>query len=424
MNLIPIPPGFETESFVLEAGAMRHTPEILRKHWGAAPNVWLVADENTWRAAGEKLDAILRAAGITCCEPYLFPGTPTLHATTGHVDELLAAFPEGCVPVAVGGGTVNDLVKRASGVKGVRYCCVPTAPSVDGYTSYGAALNVDGLKKTLPCPAPLAIVADTKTLANAPGEMFAAGYADLMAKIPAGADWILADRLGLHPIRQDVWELVQVPLRDNLSDPTDVTRVFMGLAATGYAMQLCRDSRPASGAEHLMSHVWEMEDLCFNGESVSHGFKVSLGTVVTTALFEKLFSLSVDEARRFAEPGLCRTAREAEVDALLMRGCYGTEAKEIAMSKFLEGDALRERREQLYDSWEFLREATQRQLFPLAELRKKLEAAHCPVLPAQIGLPAGQFLHGVVAAQLIRTRYTILDAVYELGLMKVLLQFL
>ena len=91
MNLIPIPPGLETESFVLEAGAMRHTPEILRKHWGAAPNVWLVADENTWRAAGEKLDAILRAAGITCCEPYLFPGTPTLHATTGHVDELLAA---------------------------------------------------------------------------------------------------------------------------------------------------------------------------------------------------------------------------------------------------------------------------------------------------------------------------------------------
>ncbi len=424
MNLIPIPPGLETESFVLEAGAMRHAPEILRKHWGSAPKAWIVADDNTWRAAGEKLNGILKAAGITCCEPYLFPGSPTLHATTGHVDELLAVFPEECVPVAVGGGTVNDLVKRASGVKGVRYCCVPTAPSVDGYTSYGAALNVDGLKKTLPCPAPLAIVADTETLANAPGDMFAAGYADLMAKIPAGADWILADRLGLHPIRQDVWELVQVPLRDNLSDPTDVTRVFMGLAATGYAMQLCRDSRPASGAEHLMSHVWEMEDLRFNGESVSHGFKVSLGTVVSTALFEKLFSLSVDEARRFAEPGLCRAAREAEVDALLMRGCYGAEAKEIAMSKFLEGDALRERREQLYDSWEFLREATRRQLFPLAELRKKLEAAHCPVLPAQIGLPAGQFLHGVAAAQLIRTRYTVLDAVYELGLMKVLLQFL
>lgn len=182
MNLITIPPGLETESFVLEADALRHAPEILRKHWGAGPDAWIVADENTWTAAGEKLNAIFEEAGIGRCAPYLFPGRPILHATVEHVDELLAAFPENCVPVAVGGGTVNDLVKRASGVKGVRYCCVPTAPSVDGYTSYGAALNVDGLKKTLPCPAPLAIVADTAVLDSAPPEMFAAGYADLMAK--------------------------------------------------------------------------------------------------------------------------------------------------------------------------------------------------------------------------------------------------
>ena len=172
MNLITIPPGLETESFVLEADALRHAPEILRKHWGAGPDAWIVADENTWTAAGEKLNAIFEEAGIGRCAPYLFPGRPILHATVEHVDELLAAFPENCVPVAVGGGTVNDLVKRASGVKGVRYCCVPTAPSVDGYTSYGAALNVDGLKKTLPCPAPLAIVADTAVLDSAPPEKF------------------------------------------------------------------------------------------------------------------------------------------------------------------------------------------------------------------------------------------------------------
>ena len=424
MNPVPIPPGMETRLFLLENDALNQLPEAIRSLWGNDARPWLVADGNTWRAAGAEVAKILKAAGMEGPDPFLFPGTPMLHADESNVNLLLEQFPENVVPVAIGGGTVNDLVKRASGLRHVSYCCVPTAPSVDGYTSSGAALTASGLKQTLPCPAPLAVVADSGILRNAPPEMFAAGYADLMAKIPAGADWLAADTLGIEAVDPAVWELVQTPLRDNLSDPTDVTRVFMGLAATGYAMQLCRDSRPASGAEHLMSHVWEMEDLCFNGESVSHGFKVSLGTVVTTALFEKLFSLSVDEARRFAEPGLCRTAREAEVDALLMRGCYGTEAKEIAMSKFLEGDALRERREQLYDSWEFLREATQRQLFPLAELRKKLEAAHCPVLPAQIGLPAGQFLHGVAAAQLIRTRYTILDAVYELGLMKVLLQFL
>ena len=114
----------------------------------------------------------------------------------------------------------------------------------------------------------------------------------------------------------------------------------MGLAATGYSMQLYRDSRPASGAEHLMSHIWEMENLTFNGDSVSHGFKVSVGTVASTALYEALFSLTEKEARRHAEPGLPRAAREAEIDALLIRGCYGAAAKEIALSKFLEGEKL------------------------------------------------------------------------------------
>ena len=240
-------------------------------------------------------------------------------------------------------------------------------------------------------------------LDSAPPEMFAAGYADLMAKIPAGADWIVVDQLGMEPVRPDVWELVQTPLRDNLSDPADVRRVFMGLAATGYSMQLYRDSRPASGAEHLMSHIWEMENLTFNGDSVSHGFKVSVGTVASTALYEALFSLTEKEARRYAEPGLPRAAREAEIDALLIRGCYGAEAKEIALSKFLEGEKLAERRELIYRNW------------------NALKAAHCPASPAEIGLESGQYVHGVAAAQLIRKRYTILDLVYELGLSKALL---
>ena len=424
MNLITIPPGLETESFVLEPGALRDVPEILRKHWGAQPKAWLVADDNTWKAAGEELAAILRKAGIEVLPPFRFPGKPVIHAAVEHVDELLAAFPADCVPLAVGSGTINDLVKRASGLKKVRYFCIPTAPSVDGYTSSGAALNSEGLKKTLPCPAPLAIAADSRILDGAPPEMFAAGYADLMAKIPAGADWIVVDQLGMEPIRADVWELVQTPLRDNLSDPADVKRVFMGLAATGYAMQLYRESRPASGAEHLMSHIWEMEDLKFQGEVVSHGFKVSVGTVAATALFEALFSLSEKEARRYAEPGLSRAAREAEIDVLLIRGCYGAEAKKIALDKFLEGEALRERRELLYRNWDVLQERLRRQLYPLAELKAMLKKAHCPTTPAEIGLESEQFIHGVAAAQLIRKRYTILDVVYELGLSKALISCL
>lgn len=422
MNPVPIPPGMETRLFLLENDALNQLPEAIRSLWGNDARPWLVADDNTWRAAGAEVAKILKAAGMEGPDPFLFPGTPMLHADESNVNLLLEQFPENVVPVAIGGGTVNDLVKRASGLRHVSYCCVPTAPSVDGYTSSGAALTASGLKQTLPCPAPLAVVADSGILRNAPPEMFAAGYADLMAKIPAGADWLAADTLGIEAIDPAVWELVQTPLRDNLSDPSDVRRVFTGLAATGYAMQLYRDSRPASGADHLVSHIWEMENLCCNGKPVSHGFKVAIGTVTSTALYEALFSLSEQEARRLARPGLDRAGREAEIDALLSVGTYGAATRTIALDKFREGDALAERRELIYRNWETLRKRILHQLYPLEELTRRLTAAGCPVRPANIQLGREQFLHGIRTAQLIRKRYTVLDLVYELGLLEELLR--
>ena len=422
MNPVPIPPGMETRLFLLENDALNQLPEAIRSLWGNDARPWLVADGNTWRAAGAEVAKILKAAGMEGPDPFLFPGTPMLHADESNVNLLLEQFPENVVPVAIGGGTVNDLVKRASGLRHVSYCCVPTAPSVDGYTSSGAALTASGLKQTLPCPAPLAVVADSGILRNAPPEMFAAGYADLMAKIPAGADWLAADTLGIEAIDPAVWELVQTPLRDNLSDPSDVRRVFTGLAATGYAMQLYRDSRPASGADHLVSHIWEMENLCCNGKPVSHGFKVAIGTVTSTALYEALFSLSEQEARSLARPGLDRAGREAEIDALLSVGTYGAATRTIALAKFREGRALAERRELIYRNWETLRERILHQLYPLEELTRRLTAAGCPVRPADIQLGREQFLHGIRTAQLIRKRYTVLDLVYELGLLEELLQ--
>lgn len=422
MNPVPIPPGMETRLFLLENDALNQLPEAIRSLWGNDARPWLVADDNTWRAAGAEVAKILKAAGMEGPAPLLFPGTPMLHADEGNVNLLLEQFPENVVPVAIGGGTVNDLVKRASGLRNVSYCCVPTAPSVDGYTSSGAALTASGLKQTLPCPAPLAVVADSGILRNAPPEMFAAGYADLMAKIPAGADWLAADTLGIEAVDPAVWELVQTPLRDNLSDPSDVRRVFTGLAATGYAMQLYRDSRPASGADHLVSHIWEMENLCCNGKPVSHGFKVAIGTVTSTALYEALFSLSEQEARRLARPGLDRAGREAEIDALLSIGTYGAATRTIALDKFREGRALAERRELIYRNWETLRKRILHQLYPLEELTRRLTTAGCPVKPADIQLGREQFLHGIRTAQLIRKRYTVLDLVYELGLLEELLQ--
>ncbi len=169
------------------------------------------------------------------------------------------------------------------------------AASVDGYSSFGAAINQEGFKKTLECPAPSVIVADTEILRDAPAEMTAAGYADLLSKVPAGADWIIADFVGVDPILPAIWDMVQTDLRTWVQTPEQLKTgdeqafayLFEGLTMSGFAMQACRKSRPASGADHLFSHIWEMQHhRDVNGEPISHGFQVAIGTLASTALIE------------------------------------------------------------------------------------------------------------------------------------------
>ena len=414
MRRISLPPGLETECFILDSGALAAVPGLCRVFFpGRRP--WIVADGNTWEAAGQGVLNSLREAGLTPVEPYLFPASPPPHAENRHVDTLVAAMPPDAVPVAVGGGTVNDLVKRAAFVAGRRYLCVPTAASVDGFTSSGAALVKDGLKQTLPCPAPLALAADTDVRKAAPPEMAAAGYADLAAKIPGGADWLIVDTLGLEPVRPEVWQMVQPELRDRLSEPADLEKIFLGLAATGYAMQLYRDSRPASGAEHLVSHVWEMEGL-----EASHGFKVGIGTLAVTAMMTEAFRLSAAELRRVASPPSGPEEREREIAALLSRGVYG-DAAGIAMKKFLSGNELLERRSLIASKWEQMGERVLRQLIPFDEMKRQFQRAGCPVHPAEIGLARADFRDGFRRARLIRKRYTVLDLAYEAGILELLL---
>ncbi len=410
MKLMTPPPGLETRHFIMEPDALRQLPAILRQYW-QSDKVWTVADGNTWPVAGNELQAALVEGGFTLLPPFLFPGTPTLDPDIAHARELIEAMPDDAIPVVVGSGTLNDLLKYAASERGRPYLVIPTAPSVDGYNASGAALTVEGFKKTVPCPAPLAVVADPAIMATAPQAMFAAGYADLLAKIPAGADWIVADYLGLAPIRTDVWLMVQTPLRSWLAPPPSVEQTFMGLVATGYAMQMCNDSRPASGAEHLISHTWEME-----GVVASHGFKVGLATLMTTAVYEKLLPLNSATLQQLARPGLSREQRLHEIERLIGSGGHATAIRDVAMSKFLTGPELAARREQLYDGWDNLRHRVAAQLLPFAEVRERLKSVAAPVTPAAIGVDREQFVTVMSKAQLIRNRHTVLDLVYELGL--------
>ena len=416
MRYVTLPENIETEVFVLDSNALSEAPAVLKKYF-SGKKVQIIADGNTWRAAGEKVQSICRDAGLTDYEAVILPAEPKPHPDYSLSEELAGKFAEDCVPVAVGSGVINDLVKCAANIRNLRYCCIATAPSVDGYTASGGAMAVAGQKKTVPCPAPYALIADNDVLKTAPHEMMAAGYADLMSKVTGGADWIIADELGIEKIDQAIWSLVQDDLRDNLADPNNLEKLFLGLAATGYAMQMYHDSRPASGGEHLCSHVWEMEHLALNGEEISHGFKVGIGVLAISQLHEFVINTPVEKARKLARMPLNETERAAEIADLLKLDCYGGTIAGLALNKTPFGNAMSDRRELIFAHWEKLQARLVQQLIPSDVLRQMLKKAHAPIHFEEIGLTAEQYYHGIKTAQLIRNRYTVLDMLYEVGLL-------
>lgn len=414
----------DTRDFVVGPAVLAQAPRLFER-FSERPAL-VVADPNTFAAAGRAVLGHLSAAGVPCVPPCVLPSKAP-HADDTTLAAVRQAIEDAdATAVAVGAGTVNDLCKRASFELNRPYMVVATAASVDGYASFGAPISQRGFKKTLPCSAPRAILADTDVLRRAPREMTAAGYADLAAKVTGGSDWIIADAVGADPLLPAIWEMTQTPLRAWLAepealakgDPTRVEALFEGLTLTGFAMQATQSSRPASGAEHLFSHAWEMAGLTGpDGREPSHGFKVAIGTLATTLATELLFArdFTADDVAAAVAAYPEWDTREAFIRGLFEGGPLLDRILEESRAKHLAPNALRERLETVAANWGKLRHRVTTQLIPSQRLHGMLKAAGCPVQPGEIGLSTARVAATAIAAQMIRTRYTVLDLAMETG---------
>ena len=416
----------ETKALEIGEGILQKTPQLFRAHFGDKPAV-LVADENTFAAAGQKVLEAFRVAKHSVMEPFIFRDS-ALYAEHRFVEELEASLKQHkAIPVAVGSGTVNDLTKLASHRTDRPYLCVATAASMDGYTAFGASITHQGAKQTFTCPAPVAVLADLNVISAAPGLMNSWGYADLLAKVTAGADWIVADALGAEPIDAQAWAIVQGRLREMLADPGGVParnrvaigQLVEGLMLGGFAMQSAKSSRPASGAEHQFSHLWDMQHHTHNGKAPSHGFKVAIGTLAVTALYDRLFALPIEKldvaACCAAWPDAetwCRRAAELLRDDELAAGA----AKELR-AKHSTPEQLRGQLEKLRAIWPDLRQKLRNQLLPLATLQQMLRDAKAPTEPEQIGISRERLRRSYWQAFCIRWRFTVLDLAARTGLL-------
>jgi glycerol-1-phosphate dehydrogenase [NAD(P)+] len=373
-----------------------------------------------------------RNSGRECLEPFIFRD-PKLYAEFKFVEELEQSLKtHNAIPVAVGSGTINDLTKLSSHRTNRPYMCVATAASMDGYTAFGASITFKGSKQTFNCPAPTAVVADIEVIRNAPPQMTASGYADLLAKITAGADWIVADALGVEPIEPQAWKIVQGGLRDALSDPTGakngnvqaIEKLSEGLMLGGFAMQWSKSSRPASGAEHQFSHLWDMQHHTHNGVAPSHGFKVGVATLAVANFYEFVFQQSLEnlDVEKCCATWPDESTVKSAIQKMFPEKEIAEKSTEETLAKYIPREKLREQLERLRKNWPDLKTRLRNQLLPAATLKQMLRDAGAPTEPEQIGISRERLRDSFRQAYHLRRRFTVLDLAMRANILEAGLQ--
>lgn len=268
-----------TKEVLLERGALMLLPQIVSRYGYTMPLV--VCDGNTYLAAAGAVTRLLD------CEIVVLPERG-LHADEHAVERLNACLPQNVdVLLAVGAGTIHDIVRYTAYERQIPFISVPTAASVDGFVSTVAAMTWKGVKKSFSSAAPLAVIADTDVLIHAPYRLTASGVSDLMGKYTAIADWRIAHLVTgeffCERISHMALEAVEAAAGAlgglQNADAEAYERLMYGLLLSGLAMQLVGNSRPASGAEHHLSHLWEMEVINPHLDAL-HGEKVSVGLML------------------------------------------------------------------------------------------------------------------------------------------------
>jgi len=270
-------------SVVVGHGVVEQTADVLDDiHLPGTPLV--VTSPTPWDVAGDRIVAQLSEIGpdpeVIVVKKASFDA---IERVLDRADELDPGYL-----VGVGGGKAIDIAKMAAADRDIGFVSVPTAASHDGIVSGRGSVPDGDTRHSVAAEPPLAVIADTEILANAPWRLTTAGCADIISNYTAVRDWQLAHRLKNVTYSEYAGALSQMTA-EMLVESSDSIKpgleesawiVVKALVSSGVAMSIAGSSRPASGAEHLFSHKL---DRLAPGQAL-HGHQVGIGSIITAYL--------------------------------------------------------------------------------------------------------------------------------------------
>jgi glycerol-1-phosphate dehydrogenase [NAD(P)+] len=332
-----------------------------------------------------------------------------LHADENAVAVLLEKLPDDArILIAVGSGTIHDIVRYVAAETGRTFESAPTAASVDGFASGVAAMTWHGFKRTFPAVAPVLVLADLSVIGQAPFYLSRSGVGDILGKYTALADWKIASVLtgeyyceGIAAMMDDAVSQIRGCIGGLLAgEPSAYEKLIYGLLLSGVAMELSGNSRPASGAEHHISHFLEIGAVKNNGSL--HGEKVGVGTLITL----KKYKESVKNAPiRFVEPPLVNDA--------YLRPVYGSLTESVLLenkSDVMSGITP----DLLAAKWSLISEVVQR-IPPYEEILELMERIGAKTTLTDLGVDDDQLDTIVMYSPYVRARLTFMRLIRMLA---------
>ena len=411
----------DVDDITIESGALDKIAATVKFYKSQEPLI--IADENTFAVAGEQVAAKLRAAGIKF-RTIIFPGKPALVPDENTAGGILFAIGEKTdLLLAVGAGVINDIIKYISRRVNIPEVLIATAPSMDGFVSKTAAPTVGNLKNSFPCDLPRTILGDVDILKAAPREMILAGFGDIIGKFSALTDWKLSRIVNDEyycdltvKITEDVLAKCVAGIDGlNRREPQAIKDLTEGLIRVGIAMSYVTNSRPAAGAEHQLSHYLEMRYLLQGKEALLHGTKVGITSILVAKLYETLaqeepdFDKAIARAKSFNQADWERDVRKY----------YGAASEEvIRASKTDKRNDIGERCkriEKIRENWtqiKTLAKSAKSTAF-IEDISRRVGA---PLRPQDVGLSPELIRDAIYIGREVRTRYTIIRLIEDLGL--------
>ena len=411
------------DEVVVGSGVISRIPEFVEKYHAKRP--FILADVNTFAAAGQQVCAVLDTAGISYSR-YVFPQTalePDEHA----VGAAIMHFDTKCdLIIGVGSGVINDIGKILSNVSGRKYIIVGTAPSMDGYASATSSMSLDNLKTSLSSRCADVIIGDTDILKKAPAHMLKAGLGDMLAKYVSIAEWRIASIITGEYYCEEVAQLIRGALKkcvDNAAgllkrEDAAIEAVFEGLVIGGVAMAYAGVSRPASGVEHYFSHVWDMRGLEFGTKVDLHGIQCAMATMSAVKLYEYVAAHRPDpeKATAFVE------SFDYAIWSKQLRDFLGASADTMIALEAKEGKYDKRTHEArlnlILENWENILQILEEELPSAARLEEIMDTIGISTDLNTLGVDSDCAKQTFRATKDIRDKYVLSRLAWDLGILE------